>query len=630
MTNYQSPALHTQNLEDSVSKRYKIRQTKNSNYFSEINTATTYENLKRLGIETKQKSKTFSPQKTLRYCLSPHPNIQIWHKYSPKNESYNPLTESSLNQQLSEINTTLEPLFHSNLLTLDSLEAPIFAKENNYKDKIKTDIQKAFAKKWAEGTYLDIPELFPTARKLERTITIFAGPTSCGKTYNAFELLKTAREGQYLAPLRLNALEAYEELNSSGVACNLITGEEKLEIDGATHQASTAEMAKFGKETGVTVVDEAQFMDDKERGWAFCNAIIGAPSKHIIVTCPEYAVEKIKRLASILGDQVNEFILPRKTKLSMTEEPAFNLAKIEPATAIVTFSRRRVFELKNEIERHSKVAIVYGAMPPEVRREQARRFRDKEVDILIATDAIGIGLNLPIKHIIVDTIEKFDGERRRKLFQCEVLQVVGRAGRFNIYEEGFVSGRNWRDHKYIENCLSIPNQTMMKDKFSAKVPFELIEEYMALSGEKKLSVATEAIQERIQFDEKIYELSSVENIVENLKFIESYQLSIDLEDVWRIAHIPIEIELVEQTFVDCLLNVAGYGKEVKFSTQCLNQTFTSDLDKMFALEDLSNQLDCAQWFFNRYEEKYEKTFDSIIKKLKRRVNTAMNNTVQKM
>ncbi len=630
MSQKQRPALQTTPLETDIAREFNLTVTSKQQCFPELNTAATYKLIKNLGLQTKQKKPKFNPSKTLRYCISPHQNIEVWFKYSPDKTKFNPLIQETIEEQTRQINEFVNELIRSSLISLDSLESPIFANESNYKSKLQSDIKKAFAKQWAEGTYLDIPQLFPTARKLKRTITIFAGPTSCGKTYNAFELLKVAQEGQYLAPLRLNALEAYEELNESNVPCNLVTGEEKVETDGAKHQASTAEMASFRGETGAVVVDEAQFIDDPDRGWAFCNAIIGAPSKNIIVTCPEYAVEKIKRLASILGDEVNEFILPRKTKLSMTEQPALNLSKIEPATAIVTFSRRRVFELKEELERYSKVAVVYGAMPPEVRREQARRFRDREVDIVIATDCIGIGLNLPIKHVIFDTIEKFDGERRRKLHQSEVLQIAGRAGRYKIYDEGFVSGRNWRDQKYIENCLTLPNQTMMKDKFSAKVPFELIQEYMELSGEERLSVATEAIQERVRFDENTYELASVELVVETLRLIESYELDMEREEIWRIAHIPIEVELVEQTFVDCLLNVSGYGKEVSFSSHVLNQPHKSDLDKMFALEELSNQLDCAHWFYNRYEDKFEDGFEREITKLKKRVNTAMNNTVLKL
>ena len=127
--------------------------------------------------------------------------------------------------------------------------------------------------------HCELKSLFPLARHLNRELYFFVGPTNSGKTYEAFEELKASDCGVYLAPLRLLALEGYERLNSQNISTSLITGEEELLNDDASYLCSTIEMLDFSLEVDTIVIDEVQMIDDRDMGWAWVNAIIGAPAR---------------------------------------------------------------------------------------------------------------------------------------------------------------------------------------------------------------------------------------------------------------------------------------------------------------------------------------------------------------
>ena len=120
----------------------------------------------------------------------------------------------------------------------------------------------------------DLKTLYPLARSLNRKLEFYVGPTNSGKTYNAMQKLKEANSGLYLAPLRLLALEGYEDLKASNIRASLITGEEQILHEEAAHVCSTIEMIDFDLDVDVAVIDEVQMLDDSDRGWAWVNAII--------------------------------------------------------------------------------------------------------------------------------------------------------------------------------------------------------------------------------------------------------------------------------------------------------------------------------------------------------------------
>ncbi|MDB5372476.1 MAG: helicase [Belnapia sp.] len=280
---------------------------------------------------------------------------------------------------------------------------------------------------------------FATARALNRRITLVTGPTNSGKSHTALDRLSTAESGMALAPLRLLAHEFREALASRGVAASLSTGEERMPVPGSRHLAATVEMCPFHNPVDVAMIDEAQMLGDRDRGAAWTAAIMGAPAREVFVLGAPECATLVRRIARLCDDDMDEVKLERKNPLTAASKPVA-LGDLKTGDALVAFSRRDVLDLRAElVKRGKRVAVVYGALSPEVRRAEAARFRNGDADVLVATDAIGMGLNLPIRRVIFSTLRKFDGEGRRELNSQEVKQIGGRAGRFGQHEEGIVS-----------------------------------------------------------------------------------------------------------------------------------------------------------------------------------------------
>jgi ATP-dependent RNA helicase SUPV3L1/SUV3 len=280
---------------------------------------------------------------------------------------------------------------------------------------------------------------FATARALDRRLTLITGPTNSGKSHTALDRLAAAECGMALAPLRLLAHEFREALTTRGVPASLSTGEERLPTPGARHLAATVEMCPFHLPVDVALIDEAQMLGDRDRGAAWTAAIMGAPARNVYILGAPESATLVRRIATLCGDPLEEVSLKRKSPL-VAAKAAVPLADLRAGDALVAFSRREVLDLRAELVRRGKrVAVVYGALSPEVRRAEAQRFRDGDAEILVATDAIGMGLNLPIRRVVFSTLRKFDGEGRRELNTQEVKQIGGRAGRYGRFEEGVVS-----------------------------------------------------------------------------------------------------------------------------------------------------------------------------------------------
>jgi ATP-dependent RNA helicase SUPV3L1/SUV3 len=285
-----------------------------------------------------------------------------------------------------------------------------------------------------------------------REFVYFVGPTNSGKTYAALELLREAERGAYLAPLRLLALEVHERLNELGVATSLVTGEERVLLPGANHVSSTVEMVDLKRELDVAVVDEAQMLADPQRGWAWTLAIAGVRAKHVIMCGSSEGLHAARRLADRLGITLSVRTFTRKNPLRVVA--AVPLTALQPGDAVVGFSRKAVVEMQGAIARLGfSSAAIYGSLSPAVRRREAERFRSGNADVLVATDAIGLGLNLPIRRLIFTAIEKFDGVGDRLLTPQEVRQIAGRAGRYGIHEEGLVSAIDPRHIAFLRRSL---------------------------------------------------------------------------------------------------------------------------------------------------------------------------------
>ncbi|MGE5676065.1 MAG: helicase-related protein [Mycobacterium leprae] len=282
-----------------------------------------------------------------------------------------------------------------------------------------------------------------------RHVFLHIGPTNSGKTHHALQRLSEATKGLYLAPLRLLAWEAAERLNEAGCPTNLLTGEEFIPVEGARVVAATTEMFPHDIYE-VVVIDEAQMVGDPDRGWAWLRALVRADTDELHVCAAPQAEEFLLRLFATLGDSVavqhNERLVPLRPL-----PDAVPLDQLPERSAIVAFSRRAVLQLKAEIEGlHKKpCAVIYGALPPDVRREQARRVRSGECPFVVATDAIGMGINFPVDHVFLTETSKYDGRLDRPLRAEEVLQIIGRAGRYGLSEAGWYGATSPANHQYL-------------------------------------------------------------------------------------------------------------------------------------------------------------------------------------
>lgn len=277
------------------------------------------------------------------------------------------------------------------------------------------------------------------ARRKNRRVIYHMGPTNSGKTYNAIQALAAAKNGCYLAPLRLLASELYDTLNEKGAKTSLLTGEEVIETDGATHYSSTIEMAKLSEDFECAVIDEIQMITDPQRGWAWTRALVSLNADEIHL-CGDHSVfELVKQILELTGDTLEVNSYERKTSLSVMNK-TIKLVDLDKNDALIVFSRRNALKYKRDLENLGfKVSIVYGRLSPEVRREQARKFDEGETDIMVSTDAIAMGMNLPVKRIVFSTLSKFFNSKEHPITISEIKQIAGRAGRYQRFPEGFTT-----------------------------------------------------------------------------------------------------------------------------------------------------------------------------------------------
>ncbi len=279
---------------------------------------------------------------------------------------------------------------------------------------------------------------YPEARAIARHFVVHIGGTNTGKTYAGFQRLIRARTGVYLAPLRLLALEAQELLLDEGVACSLTTGEEEDRQEGDTHVAATAEKLDLSREYEVAVIDECQMIADAERGYAWTRAILGVRAPEVHLCAAPEAKNLLLRIIRSCGDTFEVIEHRRKTPLICMNRTV-DYSDIRPGDALITFSKVGVLSVAEDLRSRGKEpAIIYGALPYATRRKQVEGFLNGRMQYVVSTDAIGMGLNLPIRRIIFMDTEKFDGHDRRQLKPEEIQQIAGRAGRYGMYDKGFV------------------------------------------------------------------------------------------------------------------------------------------------------------------------------------------------
>ena len=264
-------------------------------------------------------------------------------------------------------------------------------------------------------------------RDTDDRVKAVLGPTNTGKTHLAIERLCAHSSGAIGFPLRLLAREVYDRVcaikGENRVA--LITGEERIEPKDARWLLCTAEAMPTHSDLAFIALDEAQIGADRERGHIFTDRLLYARGREETMILGSATLEPIVRA---LAPEAEIVTRPRFSTLSHIG--ARKLSRIPPRSAIVAFSAEQVYAIAEMLRRfRGGSAVVMGALSPQTRNAQVALYQSGEVDYLVATDAIGMGLNLDIEHVAFAGLSKFDGVRQRRLTTAEMAQIAGRAGR---------------------------------------------------------------------------------------------------------------------------------------------------------------------------------------------------------
>ena len=267
----------------------------------------------------------------------------------------------------------------------------------------------------------------PAGQPPPRVVAVL-GPTNTGKTHLAVERMLGHASGMIGLPLRLLAREIYDRIVKlrGKAAVALITGEEKVVPPRATYFVCTVEAMPLGREVEFLAVDEIQLVTDPSRGHVFTDRLLHARGKYETMFLGSAAMESlIRRL--VPGA---EFV-SRERFSTLTYAGSKKLTRLPRRTAVVAFSAERVYGIAELIRRQrGGAAVVMGSLSPRTRNAQVALYQSGEVDFLVATDAIGMGLNMDVDHVAFAGLRKFDGKRTRWLTPPEVAQVAGRAGRY--------------------------------------------------------------------------------------------------------------------------------------------------------------------------------------------------------
>ena len=338
----------------------------------------------------------------------------------------------------------------------------------------------------------EYPASFEVASRMPRRFIALLGPTNSGKTHRAMEALTKAPSGVYLAPLRLLALENFERMQATLVhgkplKVSLVTGEERRLAAGATHVASTVEMLDSRSRVDVAVIDEIQMLADRDRGAAWTAAVCGAPASVVYLVGAPEARRAIEALAERLEVPLEVHVLKRMAPLAMEPGAVRKLRGLRRGDAVIAFSRREVLKWRDMItETGLSVATVYGNLSPEVRRAQAERFRDGSADIVVGTDALAMGLNMPIARIVMTTAIKYNGVEEEEISAALARQIAGRAGRYGVHEEGFVAGFDDDTHDVMRALLKEKPAPLSATGFAVAPSIEHLHRIAAVTSETSL------------------------------------------------------------------------------------------------------------------------------------------------
>ncbi|MCW2702220.1 MAG: putative helicase [Blastococcus sp.] len=298
-------------------------------------------------------------------------------------------------------------------------------------DRAAARIERLAQQSWVDGAE---PEL-PVRTIRPEQVVFHLGPTNSGKTYDSLLALAKNGRGVYAAPLRQLAHEAYERLSAqlpSGTV-GLSTGEEEINPDSPI-VCCTVEKAPMRGD--LLVLDESHWVADPDRGHHWARLVLTGEYRemHLIAAAEAYLL-----LKPLVADTKKLTVVNHKrlSRLDVLRAPV-RAEGVRPQTLVVAFSRKAVYAVAAALDPHrpGKVGVLYGALPPATRRSVIERFTTGELEVLVTTDVIGHGINVPATTVLFAETTKFDGVERRPLRTWETAQIAGRAGRYGLTGHG--------------------------------------------------------------------------------------------------------------------------------------------------------------------------------------------------
>jgi len=383
---------------------------------------------------------------------------------------------------------------------------------------------------------------------VKHNLLAILGPTNTGKTYFAFERLTSYRSGIFGFPLRLLARENYDKaiakLGINKVA--LITGEEKILPSETKYFFCTVESMPLDIEVECIAVDEVQLAADYERGHIFTDRILHLRGTYETILLGSTTIQKILlRLFPNIKIETRE----RFSRLSFL--PKRNLSKLKPRSAVIAFNINNIYEIAETLRKHKGgAAVVLGSLSPRTRNAQVEIYEDKKVDYLVATDAIGMGLNLNIDHVSFSSFAKFDGRYMRSLSPAEIGQIAGRAGRhLNDGTFGYTKEAGNLDPHIVQSVENHRFDDIQKVYWrNSSIDFSSIDS--VINSFRKFPVRDFFIHKKNAEDELNFRLLAKD--LEILTFLNS-KISISL--LWDICRIPDFQKIINDSYVIFLKNI---------------------------------------------------------------------------
>jgi len=454
-------------------------------------------------------------------------------------------------------------------------------------------------------------DLFPFAREMKRKIIFHAGPTNSGKTHTAIERFRAANTGSYCGPLRLLATEVFRRTNNAGVPCDLVTGEERQWAvspdQPSNHVACTVEMCSTRTPYDCAVIDEIQMIQDNDRGWAWSRALLGLPCSEIHLCGESSAINVVNRIVSSCNDEMEVHHYDRLSPLDISKNSlGGSFKKIMPGDCVVAFSQRDLYQVRREIEKDSKhkCAIIYGGLPPATKMEQAHKFNDPSdsCSVLVASDAIGMGLNLNIKRIVFSTLLKFDGTRTVQLTSSQVKQIAGRAGRYGSYHpEGETTTLSGQDFVALQRLMKEQIEDVQAAGLAPSMEqIEMLSEQLPKASLLKLYEVFESV---VQLDGANYFICDLDDKKFVAQKLQGIPLSIRDQYVFSTAPIntkkPLTVSLAIQ-FAECVSRDSAMTSSKLKASVKWPPSSPKSFEQLQNLEVLHEGLDLYLWLSYRF------------------------------